>query len=151
MRTAPSATAPWSGGESTAPPPRPVPLGRSSSLQPDRSIELASRETGAVAATHGARLQPDRVQELASLPPDPPGMRYLPDHPGLPGTNGASAVAPRGAKPASRGGQSAHVDPPSMGYFPASPPPPRMFVEEETPPLAAPRAPVIASRLPPPG
>jgi len=46
----------------------------------------------------------------------------------------------------------ARADPPTMGYFPAHPAPPReIALGEAPPPLAAPRTPVQSQRLAPPG
>jgi hypothetical protein len=69
-------------------------------------------------------------------------MHYLPDHPNSPQSSSEVATIDPPAKAA----------PPTMGYFPAHPLPPREYAAEEAPPpVAAPRTPVQSVRLPPPG
>jgi hypothetical protein len=96
--------------------------------------------------------------------PDPPTMGYLPNHPRDPAPLSEDEPPPapkvKGKKgkgkpttlaKATPGPAPEKPDPPTMGYLPANPPPPRDRSNEEHPkPLAAPRTPVTTDRLPPP-
>ncbi len=97
------------------------------------------------------------------MPPDPPTMGYLPNHPRDPAplsedeppepkvkgkkAKGKATTTLAKATP----GPAPKADPPTMGYLPANPLPPRERADEEHPaPVAAPRDAVTTGRLMPP-